>query len=95
MDKIYRTFANKNNCTIAGLSMGGRGAIAYAQRHTSFFSLSASLSRCVGYCSSENARKIDIEFDKSLGKPILRFSYKLYRQLPNVLSLCFTNFLRN
>lgn len=68
IDDNYKTIADKNNRAVAGLSMGGGGAIAYAQRHPSYFSSAASLSGCVGYCSSENARKIDIEFDKSLGE---------------------------
>jgi S-formylglutathione hydrolase FrmB len=68
IDKNYRTITDKNNRAIAGLSMGGGGAIAYAQRHPSFFIASASLSGCVGYCSSEGARKIDFDFDKSLGE---------------------------
>lgn len=68
IDENYRTISDKNNRAIAGLSMGGGGAIAYAQRHPSFFSSAVSLSGCVGYCSSENARKIDIDFDKSLGE---------------------------
>lgn len=68
IDENYRTIADKNNRAVAGLSMGGGGAVAYAQRHPSFFSSAVSLSGCVGYCSSENARKIDIDFDKSLGE---------------------------
>jgi len=68
VDNNYRTIANKYNRSIAGLSMGGGGAIAYAQIHPSYFSVAVSLSGCVGYCSSEDARKIDIEFDKSLGR---------------------------
>lgn len=68
IDANFRTIANKKNRAIAGLSMGGGGAIAYAQRHPSFWSSACSLSGCVGYCSSEAARKIDIEFDRSLGR---------------------------
>lgn len=68
IDSLYRTLPDKKHRAIAGLSMGGGGAIAYAQRHPECFGSSCSLSGCIGFASSEAARNIDVEFDKSLGR---------------------------
>lgn len=44
IDTAYRTIASKEGRAIAGLSMGGGGAIVYAQRHPEVFKASYSTS---------------------------------------------------
>ena len=44
IDKILRTIASKDGRAIAGLSMGGGGAVVYAQRHPEIFSAAYSTS---------------------------------------------------
>lgn len=48
IDKQYRTIANKKGRAIAGLSMGGGGAVVYAQHHPELFSACYSTSGRVG-----------------------------------------------
>ena len=44
IDNKYRTIADKQHRAIAGLSMGGGGATAYAQKHPDMFSSSYAMS---------------------------------------------------
>lgn len=44
IDSHYRTIANRADRAIAGLSMGGFGALSYAARHPDLFSAAASFS---------------------------------------------------
>ena len=44
IDKKFRTIASKEGRAIAGLSMGGGGAVVYAQRHPEIFSAAYSTS---------------------------------------------------
>ncbi|HVA90465.1 MAG TPA: alpha/beta hydrolase family protein [Chloroflexota bacterium] len=44
IDHQYRTIANRSGRAIAGLSMGGFGALSYAARHPDLFSAAASFS---------------------------------------------------
>ena len=44
IDKSYRTIATKEGRAIAGLSMGGGGAVVYSQRHPDMFSACYSTS---------------------------------------------------
>lgn len=44
IDKKFRTVANKNNRSIAGLSMGGYGAIKFGLKYPEMFSLVGSFS---------------------------------------------------
>ena len=44
IDKKFRTIASKEGRAIAGLSMGGGGAVVYAQRHPEVFSAAYSTS---------------------------------------------------
>ena len=44
IDKEYRTIASKEGRAIAGLSMGGGGAVVYAQRHPEMFAAAYSTS---------------------------------------------------
>ncbi len=44
IDNTYRTIASKDGRAVAGLSMGGGGAIVYAQRHPDVFQASYSTS---------------------------------------------------
>ncbi|MDE5676161.1 MAG: esterase family protein [Muribaculaceae bacterium] len=50
IDATYRTKADKTGRAIAGLSMGGGGTVAYAQKHPEYFSSACSLSGLVGLC---------------------------------------------
>ena len=44
VDATYRTVAAKRGRAIAGLSMGGYGALSYAARHPGTFAAAASFS---------------------------------------------------
>lgn len=48
IDSKYRTKADKKHRAIAGLSMGGGGAIAYGQRYPEYWGSACSLSGLVG-----------------------------------------------
>lgn len=48
LEKTYRIRADKEHRAIAGLSMGGGGAVAYAQRHPEMFGTVCSLSGLLG-----------------------------------------------
>lgn len=43
-ERLYRLLPDRENRAVAGLSMGGGGAMAYAQRHPEVFGAAASLS---------------------------------------------------
>ncbi|WP_339884931.1 alpha/beta hydrolase family protein [Polaribacter vadi] len=44
IDKSYKTFANKENRAICGLSMGGHGALFLAFKHSDVFGVAGSMS---------------------------------------------------
>jgi len=63
IDATYRTKTAKADRAIAGLSMGGGGTVAYAQKHPEYFSSACSLSGLVGLPSDWPS---DNEFNKSI-----------------------------
>ena len=53
VDATYRTIATRRGRAIAGLSMGGYGALSYAARHPGVFAAAASFSGALEVGSSE------------------------------------------
>lgn len=53
IDATYRTMPDKKHRAIAGLSLGGGGTVAYAQRHPEQWSSACSLSGIVGLSAEE------------------------------------------
>ncbi|MBQ5648252.1 MAG: esterase family protein [Alistipes sp.] len=58
IDKEFRTIASKEGRAIAGLSMGGGGAVVYAQRHPEIFGAAYSTSGLLDHrsCAATLAR---------------------------------------
>jgi S-formylglutathione hydrolase FrmB len=48
IDATYRTIAARRGRAIAGVSMGGYGALSYAARHPDTFAAAASFSGALG-----------------------------------------------
>jgi len=51
IDKNYRTLADRNHRAIAGLSMGGYGALKFGMKYPEMFSLAGSFSGALGAAS--------------------------------------------
>jgi S-formylglutathione hydrolase FrmB len=68
IDQRYRTMADKDHRAIAGLSMGGHGALFLALRHADIFGAAGSMSGVVDL--KENKSKYDIS--KRIGDTILQ-----------------------
>jgi len=59
IDKKFRTIANRSGRAIAGLSMGGYGALKFGIKHPETFSLAGSFSGALGVVSfTETARAV-------------------------------------
>jgi diacylglycerol O-acyltransferase / trehalose O-mycolyltransferase len=70
IDDHYRTIPTRAERAIAGLSMGGFGAMSYAARHPDLFSWAASFSGAVDIVNNAPvAAVIDIEAPADGGKP--------------------------
>lgn len=57
-DKTYRTIKSRNGRAIAGLSMGGHGALFLAWRHNDVFGAAGSMSGGVDFRGSKNKYNI-------------------------------------
>jgi S-formylglutathione hydrolase FrmB len=69
VDDHYRTIATRGERAIAGLSMGGFGAMSYAARHPDLFSWAAAFSGAVDIVNNAPvAAVIDIEAPADGGK---------------------------
>jgi diacylglycerol O-acyltransferase / trehalose O-mycolyltransferase len=70
VDEHYRTIPTRGERAIAGLSMGGFGAMSYAARHPDLFSWAASFSGAVDIVNNATvAAVIDIEAPADGGQP--------------------------
>ena len=70
VDDHYRTIPTRGERAIAGLSMGGFGAMSYAARHPDLFSWAAAYSGAVDIVNNAAvAAVIDIEAPADGGKP--------------------------
>jgi diacylglycerol O-acyltransferase / trehalose O-mycolyltransferase len=70
IDERYRTLTSRGERAIAGLSMGGFGAMSYAARHPSLFSWAASFSGAVDIVNYPPvAAIIDLEAPADGGLP--------------------------
>jgi len=58
VDKTYRTIANKKGRVIAGLSMGGHGALYLATKHPDLFCATGSMSGAVDLSSVINEERV-------------------------------------
>ena len=58
IDRQFRTLPSKRHCAVAGLSMGGFGAMSYAARHPRRFAAAASFSGAVDSLYSEPATNV-------------------------------------
>lgn len=65
IDATYRTLPDKAHRAIAGLSMGGGGTVAYAQKHPELWSSACALSGLVGL-TAERPDDKSTDFSKSL-----------------------------
>lgn len=66
IDSTYRTIPDKKHRAIAGLSMGGGGAVGYAQQYPEYYGTSCSLSGAVGFASRKDVTAVEENFDKSV-----------------------------
>lgn len=66
IDSTYRTFADKSHRAVAGVSMGGEAAIAYAQKYPTFYSTSASISGLLGHSENSQLSNTDKDYADSL-----------------------------
>jgi putative tributyrin esterase len=58
VDRNYRTVAGKNGRAVAGLSMGGFGALKFGAKYPEMFALAASMSGAVQIASWQTAEQI-------------------------------------
>ena len=66
VDSTYRTIPDKAHRAIAGASMGGEAAIAYAQKHPEIYESSCALSGIVGHPEQSQLASIDKDYADSL-----------------------------
>lgn len=66
IDSTYRTIADKKHRAIAGASMGGEAAIAYAQKHPELYGASCALSGIVGHPEQSKMAQTDKDYATSL-----------------------------
>ncbi len=66
VDKRFRTIADRKNRAIAGLSMGGYGAIKFGLKYPEMFSLAGSFSGALGAASFPSSRRGEASM-RSLG----------------------------
>ncbi len=69
IDKKFRTLANRENRAIAGLSMGGYGAVKFGLKYPEMFSIVGSFSGALGAASlsAKNAGAIGKSIDQIFG----------------------------
>lgn len=66
IDSSYRTLADKTHRAIAGVSMGGEAAIAYAQKHPELYCASCAVSGILGHPEQSQMAKTDKAYAASL-----------------------------
>lgn len=66
VDAEFRTLAGKKTRAVAGASMGGEAAIAYAQKHPDVYGSSCSLSGILGHPEQSTMAHIDKDYASSL-----------------------------
>lgn len=66
IDQSFRTLADKKHRAIAGLSMGGSAAIAYAQRYPQYYCSACSLSGIIGKPEQSKAGAYNKEYAQSV-----------------------------
>jgi putative tributyrin esterase len=76
IDRTFHTIAHGRSRAIAGLSMGGYGAIMLAMRHSGMFSVAASHSGAVGFAHSPALSRQDVH---RLAIPLPPNEYDCYR----------------
>ncbi|MDR2912398.1 MAG: esterase family protein [Alistipes sp.] len=62
IESRYRIVGDKQHRAVTGLSMGGGGSAAYAQRHPEMFSSAAPMSGALGGMSRNNPNDNPVEF---------------------------------
>ncbi len=74
VDSTFRTIANREHRAVAGASMAGEAAVAYAQKHPDMFIAAASLSGILGKPEQSKMAKTDKAYGDSLiaNNPTLR-----------------------
>lgn len=66
IDNSYRTIADKNHRAVAGVSMGGEAAIAFAQKHTEIYGAACSISGLLGHPEQSQLSQSDQDYADSL-----------------------------
>lgn len=66
IDSEFRTLDGKHGCAIAGASMGGEAAIAYAQKNPEIYGTSCSLSGILGHPEQSKMAHTDKDYAASL-----------------------------
>ena len=66
IDATYRTLTEKLQRAIAGASMGGEAAIAYAQKYPQFYGSSCALSGILGHPEQSRMSQTDKDYSESL-----------------------------
>lgn len=66
IDSTFRTIADKKHRAIAGASMGGEAAVAYAQKHPELYGASCALCGIVGKPEQSQMAKTDKDYAESL-----------------------------
>jgi len=70
IEKRYRVIGNRQNRAIAGLSMGGGGAVVYAQKHPEMFSSVYAMSALMGLEPGGGIPPRDYRFER-LNKSVI------------------------
>lgn len=68
VDSTYRTIAEKNRRAVAGVSMGGEAAVAYAQKNPGFYGASCAISGILGKPEQSVMAKTDPDYADGLVK---------------------------
>lgn len=66
IDSVYRTEADSRHRAIAGASMGGEAAVAYAQKHPDLYGAACALSGLVGHPEQSRMAGTDKDYAASL-----------------------------
>lgn len=62
IDSSYRTIGDKKHRVIAGASMGGEAAIAYAQKHPELYAAACSMSGILGHPEQSRMAQTDKDY---------------------------------
>lgn len=80
VDAIFRTRADRDGRAIAGLSMGGFGAMSYAARHPELFAAAASFSGAVDILNPKITTIVDLSPIPTLNIPTSVFGPRLLNE---------------